>query len=294
MKLSNRKSVKQIVDYFNKPFGLFNDNRIKIIYSLVGPTFILLFLWFFGPFGIALFNDIIKLKLLSSICLAGAAILIIHIYVLQNLLIKKHTVGTTVVWLIWMTFIIGLSNFIIYMMFFEKGNLYWKGLPKMLFQTYLVSTLPILFIIVLYNSYFLKKKLKLVNQINMNLSQYKSEVYDKSEITLTSKNLRESVTVDSDSIIYITSADNYIEIHWLVKGSVKKSYLRKTLTETEKEIKKQCKHFKRCHNSFIVNINQIKTISGNSGGFNIILNNVDTPIPISRKYADHFLNVHKE
>jgi hypothetical protein len=139
------KNIKRIVDYFNKPYDLLKNKRIKIIYSVGGPVFILLFLFIFGPFGIVLFSDIIKLYLLSSICLAGAVILIVHIYLLQKFLIKKYTVGKTVVWLAWMNFVIGLSNFIIYEMFFNNGDLNWNGLPSMLFQTYLIGLLPTIF-----------------------------------------------------------------------------------------------------------------------------------------------------
>ncbi len=292
MRLMKYKNLKRIVDHFNKPYDLLKNKRIKIIYSVGCPVFILLFLFIFGPFGIVLFSDIMKLKLLTSICLSGAVILIVHIYGIQNFLIKKYTIGKTVVWLAWMNFVIGLSNFIIYEMFFNKGDLNWNGLPSMLFQTYLIGLLPILFIIVLYNNYFLKKKIKLVNQINMDLSQIKNETYDEFNLTLTSKNMREIITVDSNSVLYITSTDNYVEIHCLAKDQVKKSYLRNTLTEIEKEIKKQYNYFERCHNSFIINVNQIKTVSGNSGGYNIILNN-NISIPISRKYANRFINLQK-
>jgi hypothetical protein len=288
MQLLNQKKIKNAINYFSKPYDLLNDNRIKIIYSIGGSLFILFFLWAFGPFGIALFKDIDKIKFLSLICLAGAIILIIHLYLLQNIIIKKHTIGTTIIWLSWMTLIVGVNNFIIYMIFFNHGHLIWKGLPTMLFQTFLVGLLPVLFIIVLYNAYFLKKKIRLINQINTDLSTYKSKISDKSYLTLTAKNLGEVLTVDSNSLLYIASADNYVEINWLDRGRVRKTLLRKTLKEIEKEVKNQCQHIERCHNSYIVNINKIKTISGNTGGYRIIFNNIDFPIPISRKYKKHF------
>jgi DNA-binding LytR/AlgR family response regulator len=123
------------------------------------------------------------------------------------------------------------------------------------------------------------------------LTKYQSIIHAKSELTLTSVNFREVVALDSDSLLYITSADNYVELYWLENGQTKKILLRKTLTEVEKEIKKQFHHIERCHNSYIVNINQIKTISGNSGGYRIFLNNIDSTIPISRKYKDNFLKL---
>ncbi|HEY4788041.1 MAG TPA: LytTR family DNA-binding domain-containing protein [Bacteroidales bacterium] len=274
--------------FFSKPYDLFNDRKIKIIYSAGGSLFILFFLWLFGPFGIALFNDTVKLKLLSTICLAGCVVLMIHIYLLQNIIIKKHTIGTTIVWLVWMTLMVGVSNFIIYMTYFNHGRFIWRGLPIMLFQTFLVGILPVLFITFLYHTYFLKKKIKLINQINSNLTNYKG-VGSASQLTLTAQNLREVLTIDSNSLLYITSADNYAEIHWLDKGQMRKTLLRTTLTGIEKEISNQCRHIERCHHSYIVNMNQIKSISGNSGGYRITLHSIESPIPISRKYNDRFL-----
>jgi hypothetical protein len=288
MQLLNQEKIKNVIDYFSKPYDLLNDNRIKFIYSIGGSLFILFFLWTFGPFGIVLFKDIDKFKYLSLICLAGAIILVIHLYLIQNIIIKKHTIGITIIWLSWMHLIVGLSNFIIYMIYFENSHFNWKDFPTMLFQTFLVGLLPVLFIIVLYNSYFLKKQIRLINQINTNLVKYQAAVPGKSDLTLSAKNSREVLTVDSNLLLYITSAENYVEIHWLDSGQVRKTLLRKTLTEIEKEAKNQCQHIERCHNSYIVNINQIKSIAGNSGGYRIILNSIDTTIPVSRKYYNSF------
>lgn len=297
MLLMNSKLIKNTIDYFRKPYDLLNDNRIKRILSFGMPLFILFFLWTFGPFGIVLFQDIDKLLFLSVICIAGSIITIIHIYLLQNIIIKKHTIGTTVIWITWICILVGLSNFIIYIVYFNNahfvfnGHLSWRYLPRMLFQTFTVGSIPILFIIILYNTYYLKKRIRVINQINSNLSRYQSNIPAKSDLTLTSTNLREVFTIDSNSLLYIASADNYVEIHWLKNGQVQKLLLRKTLTEVEKEVKRQCHHIERCHNSYIVNINQIKSISGNTGGYRIILNAIDPPIPVSRKYTGNFLKL---
>jgi len=82
-----------------------------------------------------------------------------------------------------------------------------------------------------------------------------------------------------------------VELFWLENGNIKKILLRKTLSEIEKEIKRQWQHIERCHNSYIVNINQIKSISGNSGGYRIILNGIDSFIPVSRKYSNIFFKL---
>ena len=284
MTLVIKKTLKRIISYFNKPYDLLNDNRIKFIYSIGGSLYILLFLWFFGPFGIVLFEDILKIKFLFSIFIAYTAILIIHLYLIQDFIIKKHIIGSTIIWLIWMILVIGFSNFIIYSVYFNDSRLIWNGLPAMLFQTFLVALLPTIFIVLLYNTYYLKKKIKIINQVNINLLKYQNKIPTGSDLTITSANLRNVISVDSSALLYITSADNYVELHWLEDNTLKKCLLRKTLTEIEKELQEQCNHIKRCHYSYIVNIHQIKSISGNTGAYKIILNNIDFPIPVSRKY----------
>ena len=221
----------------------------------------------------------------------GSLVGVSHFYWLQNIFIKRFTIGITIVWLVWINLVVGLSNFIIWEIIMNNGHMVWKGLPTMLFQTLLVGVLPILFIIILYNTFYLKRKIRVINNINSDLRKYQSRIPAKSDLTFTSTNLREVFTIDSNSLLYIASADNYVELFWLENGNIKKILLRKTLSEIEKEIKRQWQHIERCHNSYIVNINQIKSISGNSGGYRIILNGIDSFIPVSRKYSNIFFKL---
>ena len=108
-------------------------------------------------------------------------------------------------------------------------------------------------------------------------------------LTLTSKNLAQVLTTESNSLLYITSADNYIELFWKENGQIRKRLLRNTLSNIEKEIKKQCKLITRCHHSYVVKIEQISSFSGNSAEYKIALNGISSPIPVSSKYIDGFI-----
>ena len=161
MLLLGRMQIKSIITYFKKPYELLNDNRIKFIYSLGASLFILAFLWLFGPFGIVLFRDEVKLKFLTLICLSGIVIVSFHIYFLQNIIIRKHTIGSTGIWLLWIHLVIALSNTVIYFLIFNHGIILWQGFPRMFYQTLLVGLIPVLFLLFIYNSYYLKKKIKI-------------------------------------------------------------------------------------------------------------------------------------
>jgi len=44
----------------------------------------------------------------------------------------------------------------------------------------------------------------------------------------------------------------------------------------------------RCHRSFLVNLSNIKTVTGNSNGFKIHFKNYNKHVPVSRSYTNEF------
>jgi DNA-binding LytR/AlgR family response regulator len=61
-------------------------------------------------------------------------------------------------------------------------------------------------------------------------------------------------------------------------------YSLKKATETVNEFE----FILRCHRTFIVNINHIKEITGNSQGYKLYLENLDFPVLVSQKYIASF------
>ena len=60
------------------------------------------------------------------------------------------------------------------------------------------------------------------------------------------------------NILYIESADNYIEVYYLDEGHVKTVLIRNTLKTIDSIFKNSS--LKRCHRSYMVNIDRIKFI----------------------------------
>lgn len=293
-----------IGNYLNRPYDFLKDHRVKLLFSIVLPVFIFFFLWFLGPFGLALFPDFLKIKLFSLFCLFSSIIIVIYFYVIQKVLVKTFTIGTTILWLIWIHLTIGLSNCIIYFLVTAKNkftglivfdaNTFWMYLPRMLLQTFLVGLLPTLFIIMRYNFFYLKKKITVINQINYNLTKSAGSTSTSNNLSISSSTLGEVITIEANSMIYISSKDNYVEIHWLENGFEKHALLRNTLSNIEKEISTQNSSIKRCHRGYIINMNRIKTFTGNEAGYKILLECIDFPIPVSRKYKKSILQYLKQ
>ncbi|MCF8374419.1 MAG: LytTR family transcriptional regulator [Bacteroidales bacterium] len=84
-------------------------------------------------------------------------------------------------------------------------------------------------------------------------------------------------------ILFIKSADNYVELHYKEDNQFKKKLLRNTLTNIELQIKSYT-NFVRCHRTCIVNTYFIDKLSGMCNNNELILEGFSEKIPISRQY----------
>ncbi len=89
---------------------------------------------------------------------------------------------------------------------------------------------------------------------------------------------------DINNLLYIQSSDNYIDICYKNKSSVQHKLVRNTLVAVEQSINHTA--LIRCHRSFIINKNHVRSIIRNTGCYKIIIENSNIEIPISRKYKN--------
>jgi DNA-binding LytR/AlgR family response regulator len=79
----------------------------------------------------------------------------------------------------------------------------------------------------------------------------------------------------------IRSADNYIEVFWKDGDLIKRQLIRGTLQKAADLLEDYTYIFK-CHRSFIVNINYIERVEGNSQGYKLFFEDIDFEIPVSK------------
>ncbi len=285
---------KSLRRFLSTPYDLLRDGRIRFIFSVVLPFVILLFLWFLGPFGLALFPQAARLKLVVLEWLWCTATFAVHLYLLQKIFIKAFTIGTSVLWLAWIHIVIGIGNLIAYSVVANEyasfglvtvdASAFWISLPSMIFQTLLVGLLPTFCVVVYYNAFRLKKKIGVVNQVNYGLRESSGRISGTSTLSFFASNLREVITVDANALTYITSVENYVDVHWIENGQEKHALLRNTLSNLEKTVSEEYDFIKRCHHGYIVNLHRAASLSGNEAGYKIHIDGTDLAIPVSRKY----------
>lgn len=102
-------------------------------------------------------------------------------------------------------------------------------------------------------------------------------------ITFTSDNSTDNLSLITGDVIFIKSADNYVEIAYKTDGQIRKQLLRNTLKKIEEQLKPY-PDFIRCHRICIVNLKHISRLENKNQTYSLILSGYDEKIPVSRQY----------
>ena len=157
---------------------------------------------------------------------------------------------------------------------------------SLLFITLMVLAIPYS-ISWLYLS--MKDKRSKLEELTINTSQ---EFQEKKMITFRDESEKLRFSIKSEDILFVESTDNYVTVHTLEKGKVKKIMLRNTMKRLEKELEGTL--IQRCHRSYMVNFENIKLVKLISTNLYIYMDSPEeVRIPVSKSYAEHvheFLN----
>ncbi len=113
------------------------------------------------------------------------------------------------------------------------------------------------------------KKMFEENRLMQDKLRQFSENYGNKFIELDSENESDNIRIQVSEIIFVKSADNYVEVGFRDDGEFRKKLIRNTLRNIEKQFNK-FNNFVRTHRSSIVNIQYIDKLNKN---FNSLLVN---------------------
>ncbi len=132
------------------------------------------------------------------------------------------------------------------------------------------------------------QKAKYLNMLLIK-KRFDNSVIKNQEVTviLKSNDESENVELPISDILFLKGAHNYVEVYYLLEHQVKRILLRSTLKSLFKDLE-DFESFIFCHRSYIVNIQQVTTINGNSRGYKVLLKNYEEFIPVSRQKALEF------
>ena len=150
-------------------------------------------------------------------------------------------------------------------------------------QVALKGIIPVTLTTLFLRAHLLQQNLREAITTNQELQKIQSLKKDApnvdNQITLYS-DTSESLSFNLPDLLFVEADDNYATVHWKEGNNVRKKLLRVNLKNVESQLNNT--YTLRCHRSYIVNVNAITAISGNTNGYKLRMSGTDFSIPVSR------------
>jgi predicted house-cleaning noncanonical NTP pyrophosphatase (MazG superfamily) len=267
---------------FNKPYPFNEDlmHNSKIIFFIsVGVP---LFLFLLQPFDISLLPKRDKYYLIIGFGVITFLSLSLYLLFIPSLFPKKFrslkwNVKKEIFWNLWILFTI-LTGYFLYC----KTLAVLKFNFNLVIELILTAIIPISALIIINQNRMLRSHLKRAGEINKKLRDNK--LRQEEIISFISDYQKDSLAIKVSLLLFIRSANNYIEVFWKDGDSVKNQMVRCSMAYAE-ELLKEYKFIVKCHRSYIVNISHIDRFEGNLQGYKLYFDKIDFPIPVSKNFA---------
>lgn len=268
-----------MLEFIKKPYP-FNDDlkrNAKIIFFISISIFA--FLWLFQPLDINALENRDKLYLVMGLGAITFLSLSVNLLVLPSLLPqiflhREWKIWKEIIWNLWLLFTIAFGYFIMYKILGILGvDLY------MIAKLLLIAIIPLTLLIVFNQNRLLKLHLKTAYDLNEKLKSNKEE--SEKLVHFDSEYQKDKLSIKARFLLLIRSADNYIEIFWQEGNVVNKQLIRSTLLKAQ-ELLSDYNYIFKCHRSYIVNINYIDRVEGNSQGYKLFFDQLDFEVPVSK------------
>jgi len=279
-------SMKLILNLFLQPFPAPCSPSRNLRTGVIAGVIVFFIMFFLQPFG---FHDVPQSLVFAHsffYALLTCTIVLVNFgglpVILPKLFIEhRWTLAHEFLMTAWLIFTIGVCNGLL-THFLYGAVVSTRLILHFLSYTAIVGIFPAS-ILILLKYIRLLKKYNYEAQLIQPISVAADESLNKLPCFLTLKgdNQNEVLQLLKDDFLYISAADNYIEVFYLKDGQPKSSLLRGTLKAAEETLIGTPGLF-RCHRAYLVNLEKVKHISGNAQGLKLHLTGSEVIIPVSR------------
>jgi hypothetical protein len=273
--------LKQIRKYIQTDIDINSTNRkFYLVAFSVFTAFI--FLNFFEPFGLyyneSISQEEVFIELSIAMTLAFVVLLLSQFVIRVLFKLNKFNIVSLFFWFLLEAVLVAS----VWLVFEVLDRDFTGNLLTVWFDNLLAYILIMILPYFLYVSYIhikdVIKKLEIEN---------KSELNYIKDISLKDENEIVKLVLKTENLLFIQSADNYVEVNFIENGTVTKTLLRNSIKNLETTFINT--PIIRCHRSFIVNTNNIELAKKTSSGFKLKLNQVsELTIPVSKSYISEF------
>lgn len=276
---------KQLVFILSKPFPFEYDFKSSINYSLFFGLFVASFLIIFRPFGIYEDAPFWQLFwLLSGYGVLTGLIMFVNTNMLSIIFLRYRNesdwkVKHELLFICYIIFSIAIAN-TIYNSLTENYTLTFLDFISFIYQTFLVGFLPLMISTLIVYNRKLKENLSEARKLNDNFNPQKQK-NTTVKVSITPETGKDSFTFNISDLYFVKSASNYVEIYYSEDSAIKSKLIRTSLKRME-ELLSGYEFIFKCHRTYIVNLDKVKNISGNSQGYLLNLEDNGYSVPVAR------------
>lgn len=141
-------------------------------------------------------------------------------------------------------------------------------------------------IFLFWNQNLLLKRLDALPKESNQATQAAKEEMQEQQLLLTGDTRDSQLTLLPSQLLYAESCSNYVKVVWLAEGAheAQSRLLRLTMKQLEEQVMPY-DVLTRCHRAYLVNLRQVKQVSGNSQGCQLRLSACEETVPVSRSYV---------
>jgi len=270
----------------NGKINILNSFKLELGRLLILSFGVFLFILFFQPFPLEMLEYENRLLFVTGFAVIIFLVAFIILILLPLMVPKLFKVSDweygPSLFVSMLYLVLSSTAFAFYIRYVGRAELSFY----IMFKVLLVNLLPLIFLIILYRYKYMREAVGILKEQNreyrLKIKDFENN-QDEEEIDILSDNKSDKLNLKFRDIVFIKSADNYIEICFLEKGLVAKKMLRSTLKKIELQLANK-RNFIRCHRTRIVNIKFIDKLIKSYGVHSLKLNCCDETIPVSRQY----------
>ncbi|KXH82909.1 LytTR family DNA-binding domain-containing protein [Chryseobacterium kwangjuense] len=251
-----------------------------LISSASSGILIYLFLIIFQPFGTENFHHQYKYLLLFPYSVIfGLAFFITDSIVIR---FKNWNIGAELLKLTAIIFLASVLSYFYNTLFLSRVSLSFTNYLYMFLYSLAVG-IPISAIYILSRYIYLKNlHEKTAWEVSQQLVAHPEASAQKFHPALIITTNNTELKIAADHFIYAQSMENYCSLFFIENKEVKKLLIRTTLSGLLDQV--QTESIKKCHRSYIVNLDKVKNVRGNAQGYKLSLSEIDFEIPVSRRF----------
>lgn len=275
-----------------QPAPLYTDIKKNLVRYFSVGCFIALFLIIFQPFGTASVKIPYKNLFLSGYGVISFLVFSIVFIGLPKLFPKSIVEEKWVVWKQILLLLFALTLTLLGCYIYNALSFGWR-LSSYGFYSFFITVIPMcvfpcVMIAMLDYIYQLQKHQQVANNFNQQVRQEVTE--DITLVQLKDENGKEDLAIRLDQLIFVKAANNYVEINYQEDENIKKYLLRNSIKNIEEQLPYPT--IKRCHRSYLVNMNKAGRITGNAQGYKIHFPfSAEFIVPVSRSKGKELLAI---